>query len=575
MGTFEVTTQKAIDMRLPTAREELVPDILLFMAAFILLFWGLGARGLWGSEGRWAEVTREMFLTGDFFHPTIGGEPYFDKPLLTYWLIAAITATTGILNEWVARLPSAISGFLVIWATRDIGGRLWSPNIGRLAAWMLLTTYGFLFWSRTAAADMENVAAIVIAVAWYWSQRDNPDFKSFLVFYLILFLGALTKGLTAVVIPLVVILPDVLSEKRWRMLFKPSHWVALAVGLIIYLAPFSYASVTRPDYHESGIGLVVRENIIRFFKPFDHKKPFYIYLYDLPLLLLPWAPVFIAATAGSARAWKSLDRKTRWLVEAIALIFLFFTLSGSRRSYYILPIFPFCALLVAVFLNSAQEGANEGLQYWGIRIQKIVMFVLVAANLLVPAALPIIKFKIGFAAPAMLYVACLTIGLSGLILGRLVYKSREAGKYLQGRPIVRTMIVIATLSIGGYFCWQQNILDSVRTERPFAIELKKELAQFAPDRIGIYPSEDAKLSYYLDTAQPLRILKHPEALQQFLADEKPGILIMQRRHMAGIPPNIKTELDGMPQLTEKEQPWESKSSVKEKWVVCFIHKIPT
>jgi len=62
-----------------------------------------------------------MFLTGDFFHPTIGGEPYFDKPLLTYWLIVGFSALTGALNEWVVRLPSAIFGLISIWATVVLG----------------------------------------------------------------------------------------------------------------------------------------------------------------------------------------------------------------------------------------------------------------------------------------------------------------------------------------------------------------------------------------------------------------------------------------------------------------------
>lgn len=545
------------------------PDIFLFLAALLLLFWGLGTRGLWGSEGRWAEVTREMFLTGDFLHPTIGGEPYFDKPLLSYWLIAAITAVTGILNEWVARLPSAVSGFLTIWATRDIGGRLWSAEIGRLAAWILLTTYGFLFWSRTAAADMENVAAIIIAVAWYWSQRDNPGFRSFLIFYLILALGALTKGLTAVVVPIIVIFPDILREKRWRMLFKASHWAALALGLGVYLAPFCYASFTRPDYQASGFGMVVRENIVRYFKPFDHKQPFYIYLYELPLLLLPWSPLFIAATAGIGRAWKSLDEKTRWLVESIALIFLFFTLSGSRRGYYILPILPFCTLLTAIFTIRPRPNANQTLDLWALGIQKTLMFVLVAANLLVPLMLPIMRVWMGFSAPVMLYVACLTIGLSGLVFGRLAYKATAVSNYLPGQPLVQAMLVMAMLTVGGYFCWQQNTLDALRTERPFALELQKELVGLPPYRMAIYPRTDAKLCYYLDVAQPLPILDRPEAVQNFLDEEKPGVLIMQRRHAADLPFQIQAELDGMRQFREKQQPWESKSSGGEKWVAYF------
>jgi len=80
--------------------ESKVFDIIFWAVAILLFFWALGDRGLWGSEGRWAEVVREMFLTGDFFHPTINGDPYFDKPLLTYWFIALVSAVTGSLNEW-------------------------------------------------------------------------------------------------------------------------------------------------------------------------------------------------------------------------------------------------------------------------------------------------------------------------------------------------------------------------------------------------------------------------------------------------------------------------------------------
>ena len=103
---------------------------LLLLASAFLLFWGLGTRSLWAAEGRWAEIVREMLLTGDFFHPMIGGEPYFDKPLLTYWLRVIISVATGALNELVVRLPSAAAGLVAIWATVKIGARLWSARTG-------------------------------------------------------------------------------------------------------------------------------------------------------------------------------------------------------------------------------------------------------------------------------------------------------------------------------------------------------------------------------------------------------------------------------------------------------------
>src|SRR6266478_6182961 len=51
----------------------------------ILFFVRLGARALWSSEFRWAEIAREMLVTHNYFWPTINGHVYYDKPLGSYW----------------------------------------------------------------------------------------------------------------------------------------------------------------------------------------------------------------------------------------------------------------------------------------------------------------------------------------------------------------------------------------------------------------------------------------------------------------------------------------------------------
>lgn len=76
----------------------------------LLLFARLGERSLWGQEGRWSEVAREMRLSGNYFWPTINGKVYFDKPLLTYWLVVGASHLTGDVSEVAARLPSAAAG---------------------------------------------------------------------------------------------------------------------------------------------------------------------------------------------------------------------------------------------------------------------------------------------------------------------------------------------------------------------------------------------------------------------------------------------------------------------------------
>src|ERR1700692_3997477 len=125
--------------------------------AAILFFARLGARALWASEFRWAEIAREMQLTSNYFWPTINGHPYYDKPLGTYWLVIASTWVTGGMNEAAARLPCAIAGMLAVTFLISIGRRLYDLKPGGVAACILATSFSFVFFSRHASADVETI----------------------------------------------------------------------------------------------------------------------------------------------------------------------------------------------------------------------------------------------------------------------------------------------------------------------------------------------------------------------------------------------------------------------------------
>ena len=544
--------------------------LLLLVSAF-LLFWGLGSRGLWAAEGRWAEVTREMLLTGDFFHPTIGGEPYFDKPLLTYWLRVVVSVVTGALNEWMVRLPSALAGLVAVWATVKIGARLWSARVGRFAGWFLLTTYAFLFWSRTGTADAENLAFTIGAVAWYWSRRDRLKFSAMLVFYLIIFIGALTKGLTAVVVPMLVLLPDIVVERRWRLLLRPSHFLAFGVGLLVYLSHFAYATFAQAvDYHSNGLGLVFQENILRYFRPFDHKGPVYLYVYQLPILLLPWTPLFLAAVAGMVEGWRGLDKHTRWLTWAIILVFAFFTLSGSRRSYYILPILPFCVLLIAVFLGEVRQSRVDQVRRQGVGIQRAVCIGVIAFELAIPLISIVPRRMIGFEAPRSFLLASLGIGviavLAGLISSRVLRRQNLSNTQMK---TVGPLIAVVVVLLAGYFCCQQRILEVNRTERPFAKALRVQADHLSPEAVAIFPKRNANLLFYLGRERPLRVLKDVEDFQEFLRSNSEGMVIAQSRYAATLPTEVLVDLQARGKMKEAGQTWESSSSRGEKWMAWF------
>lgn len=335
----------------------------LYLAAAILFFTSLGARELWTQEHRWADILTTMFQSRDFLHPYLDGQPYYDKPLLSYWLMAILSYVLGGVNTLALRLPSALAGVLALWSLVQIGTFIKDRSLGLLAGWLFITTYYILFWGRVSSADMLNVAGILFATAWYLAHRESHRFFDYFIFFLTLALTSLCKGLSGAVVPVIAVLVDVILHKNWRSHLRLTLVYALISAMLIYFLPFWASShFGGSQYAENGLYLVYRENILRYFQPFDHQGPIYTYLIYLPIYLLPWTVFFIPALiALPSRIKHGLKVNQRWLNWTFLLVFLFFTLSGSRRSYYVLPMVPFALLFTADWVLSH---SRPRLQRW-------------------------------------------------------------------------------------------------------------------------------------------------------------------------------------------------------------------
>lgn len=326
--------------------------LLLLVAAAIVVLIMLPSNELWTMESRWAAVTLQMILRNDYLHPFLYNGPYFDKPLLSYWLILGCAKLIGGLNETALRLPSALAAITTVYCIYKIGCLLVSRNAGLIAGWLLITLFYFDFWGRTASADMLNVAGIMLATWWYIKNKNNLNFITYAIFFIIIALTCLCKGLIGA-LPLLIIAPDLLLNREWKKHPLSLLLAAASVGVIVYLIPFWLSATwNTPQPQTSGLAEVFKENFQRFTAPFDHTEPFYFYLMYLPLYLLPWTILFIPALGHNVWKWRNLSLSQRWLVKIIILILLLFSLSGSKRGYYILPIIPFAALLVASWLDS-------------------------------------------------------------------------------------------------------------------------------------------------------------------------------------------------------------------------------
>lgn len=357
----------------------------LLIATVIMLFAFLGARELWTQEHRWADIVSGMIYRNDFLHPYLGRHDYYDKPLLSYWLVILFTKLTHALTTLELRLPSAFAGVLSIWSVYRLGTQLKDKQMGLLAGWLLLTTFYFIFWARTSSADMLNMAGTIFAVSWYFDHRKSANFYAYSVFFIIVALTSLCKGLVGAIVPAIVITTDITLQKAWRQHLRWPLFLSLIPALIIYLFPFWASShFGNQDYTQNGLYQVYRENILRYFQPFDHQDPIYIYFIFLPIYLFPWALFFFPALWQLPKRWQSLSLNSKWIAWSLFLCFMFFTLSGSRRNYYILPLVPFGILFTAEWITDAKSSSAQR-KLWSTRIMVLSSLLFFAVIDLAPA----------------------------------------------------------------------------------------------------------------------------------------------------------------------------------------------
>jgi len=394
-------------MRFQKCSETLIPELrrnakwIVFWAfACIVFFFGLGIYPAIRSEARWFEVVREMLMTGDWLHPRINGQPYFDKPLVSYWFAAIVSKLAGgHVTELSVRLPSTLFALAGLACIVSVARKFYSERTAYLAGWLLLSTYSYICWGRLAEADMEQTVFIVMAVTMYLHHRETASFWAYFAFWGCCAVGAQTKGLPAFIIPPSLVLIDCFIRKSFRRHLNWKFFLALFLGgLCLYAVPFVLEAVMSENYGASGIVLVFRENLMRVFNPWDHNKdPFYIYFLYLPRLLIPWTPFFLfavidyvrdliraAAKQGTASVEDLSSRReqgskdTLWLFASMVFIFVLFSASRSRRSYYILPIVPWCILFTAAWFSEPRES-------WTL-LRKIADRFLRIVDVLTPAA---------------------------------------------------------------------------------------------------------------------------------------------------------------------------------------------
>ena len=330
----------------------------LLLAIFaIAWFCNLGYRHLAKSdEGRYAEIPREMVASGDWLTPRLNGFKYFEKPPLQYWATAAAFSVFG-QTEWAARLWPGLTGFFGVLLVFWFGSRLLGPPAGLYGAAVVASSAIYVSIGHMLTLDMGLtlfMSASVFSIA--LAQRDQASEAErrrwMLLAWAAAALAMLSKGLIGIVLPAGAVALYVLVERDWKILAR-LHTASGALLFAAIAAPWFVAvSIVNPEFFRF---FFIHEHFERFLTQVHRRdEPAW---YFIPVLLAGVLPWILSLFPALWHAWKrSPDvafQPKRFLLLWCALVFVFFSASGSKLASYILPIFPALALLIGSTIASS------------------------------------------------------------------------------------------------------------------------------------------------------------------------------------------------------------------------------
>jgi 4-amino-4-deoxy-L-arabinose transferase-like glycosyltransferase len=344
------------------------------------------------TEARYAEVARQMVVTGDWItlHHR-AGEAFWSKPPLSTWLTAISFTLFGV-NEFAARLASLVPSLGVAWLVYDLARRRGRGATALRATAVLLTTPIFFVAAGGVMTDAALVLGTTLSMAGFWHAMTRSDGRGRVwgyLFFVGLAIGLLAKGPVGVVLTLVPVGIWTVWKGGIGNVWRRVPWITGTLLTAALAVPwYVLAEMRTPGFLDY---FIVGEHWNRYLVSgwkgdrfgTAHARPRGTIWLFLIATTLPWCAAWLAlairkrriagpVTAANDGGWRAY--LWLWLLASP----VFFTPAGNILATYVLPGMPAFALLVAEAWTALDKagGARASTKYCGV-VMPVLMVVAV------------------------------------------------------------------------------------------------------------------------------------------------------------------------------------------------------
>ncbi|EFQ62710.1 melittin resistance protein PqaB [Pseudomonas fluorescens WH6] len=342
-----------------------LPVLLLAFVAFYLL--PLGLHGLWiPDETRYAQISQEMLLSGNWVAPHFMGIRYFEKPAAGYWLIALGQAVFG-QNLFGVRIASALTTGLSVLLAYLIARRLWNDPRKSFACALLYLSFGLVAGQAGYSnLDPQFTLWVNLSLVALWFALDSSTPRSRLGAWVVLgfacAMGFMTKGFLAWLLPVLIAVPYMLWQRRLGELLRYGP-LAIGVAVLVCLPWVLAIHSQEPDFWRFFFW---NEHIRRFSADnAQHVRPWWFFLPIMAVACVPWAGLLPDTLH---QAWKEKRQPViaflaLWLLLPLGL----FSLSNGKLATYIMPcLLPLALLMGHTLSERVSQGKTRTLRLNGL-----------------------------------------------------------------------------------------------------------------------------------------------------------------------------------------------------------------
>jgi len=310
--------------------------------------------------------------------------------------------------------------------------------------------------------------------------------------------------------PMIVIGLYLIAVKDLKHILK----LKIGWGILVYLAiaaPWYIAVSLKGGYAQN---LIVVTNFTRYFQEFAHARPFYYYLTTTPPYFLPWfiflpGAFYLCFSQQTQMERRQLLFPFLWLVGLV----VFFSISKTKRSEYLLPAYPAMALLVGYTIDCGLRRWDESV-FW----RRLIVWPLrITIGFLATAGIGIAIYGATLSMEWLYILLPISIVLT-LGAGLVYYLFARGQRSMSILAVVMTLLVSVAYGVGPVVAKKNQ----VKSAKPFSLMVRRYL----PPAENLKMYDFVRPVYGVYTERFMDVTRSAETLTKWFDSKKPVYVII-------------------------------------------------